>query len=284
MHKLEEDSQLLATHLANYVTHSHPLHSFHAPESSPASRAVDSWPDLPVTDLWTLDHILLASAEDHLRLLSIALYTSSVSVAALTVGRAAQENAARAYWLIEPGLPLQTHVARHYALLLTDLTHKLRAMQGVDDEGHANVSRTLTTVIEHAREAGFQVNKVTRRIEVNGERAPDSRRLALIGLLEEDQGAGSYQFSLSSSIAHGSGLGVMELCDVTDWDRFSLVLRLTSGDAAVAVSAGVLAHGLAYRELSRLFGFQPPREWSSARAELLTLVSKFLVQAARNVR
>lgn len=106
----EEDRQLLAAHLSKYFAHSQPLHNFHAPASSPASRAVDSWPDLPVADVWALARILLTSSEDHLRLLSMGLHSATVSVEALTVGRAAQENAARSYWLIEPGLSLRGHV------------------------------------------------------------------------------------------------------------------------------------------------------------------------------
>jgi hypothetical protein len=166
--------------------------------------------------------------------------------------------------------------------LLADLAHKLRVTHGFDDEGHASISRTLTALVEHARTAGFQVGKLSRRIEVDGEKAPDSAKLARVGLSGGFEAAGPYLFSLSSSIAHGSGLGIIEMSEVTDLDHLTLVLRLRPGDAALTVTAGVLAHGLGFRELSRLLGFQLPTDWTSARTDLLGLASKCLEQAAEN--
>lgn len=281
---MEKPSDLegLAKLLTVYVDESRALHTYRAPSSSPASCAVNSSPTLPVADVWALAHLLVASAEDHLMLLARALGTPGVSVAALTVGRAAQENAARAYWLIEPGLPIRIHVARHYTLLFTDLVHRSRVTDGVDEQIHADASRKLTKLVEHATTMGFQVNNLNRRIQVDAEKAPDSAKLSRIGLSEETAGYGSFQFSLSSSIAHGSGLGVIELSEVVDWDQLELVFRLTSGHAAVTVSAGILAHGLAYMELTRLFDFKLPRSWISTRADLMALVSKCLVKAAED--
>ena len=275
------DLEVLATLLTDYVAESRALHGFRAPSSSPASRAVNSSPTLPVADVWALAHLLVASAGDHLVLLARALSTQGVSVAGLTVGRAAQENAARAFWLIEPGLPIRTHVARHYTLLLADLAHRSRVTDGVDEQAHVFASRKLTQLIEHASAAGFQVSNRNRRVQIEGEKIPDSAKLARVGLSDEMAAAGSLQYSLSSSIAHGSGLGITELSEVVDWDQLTLVFRLTAGDAAVTVAAGILAHGLAYMELSRLFDFELPRKWISGRANLMALVSEYLEKAAQ---
>jgi hypothetical protein len=77
----------------------------------------------------------------------------------------------------------------------------------------------LTALVEHARTAGFQVGKLSRRIEVDGEKAPDSAKLARVGLSGGFEAAGPYLFSLSSSIAHGSGLGIIEMSEVTSEAR-----------------------------------------------------------------
>lgn len=255
----------LGEHLYLFAAVASRLHEHTPPRHCAAVTAADANPDLAVHDVWTAAHMLLINSHDHLLALAVAMQQNRVNTAIWTLGRAAQENAARAHWLIQQDDPtlgrkdvdVQRLVARYYASLLSDLAQEVRLAQRRSSEEHKQALLLQETVANQARNAGFQVHKLSSRQRVDEEQIPDGQAAACLGLAAEDAWAGHRLYSQSSSIAHGSALGMLRLAsDASRPDgRVRVRLWLKPEDAALIIKSCLLAHDLAYERLAELFAY-----------------------------
>ena len=262
--------------LEMYVAVSYRLHQHFAPPGSPAVDAVQETGSLPVADVWASAHLFMLAAHEHLTLLAAGLRHPRVSSAIFTLGRAAQENAARALWVLDPADDVRGSVARHYALVLNDLAQLARVAQQQGAREHADAVRRLESMASRARRSGFSVGKLSLRPEVDAQRAPGSAELATVGLAHESAWAGAALFSLASSVAHGSVSGLMQTMQIENFEDLTLAPRLTPQDAGLSVAAPLLSHGLAYRELARQLGYPLDETWRLTRQQVMDAVTRRL--------
>jgi hypothetical protein len=87
----------------------------------------EPWNPNPVAFATMLADSFLLTAEDHLRGLRAVLHDGTAMQAALSMSRVVVEAAARAWWLLDPGIDARTRVARAMTERLAELAQRIRS-------------------------------------------------------------------------------------------------------------------------------------------------------------
>src|SRR5215218_6387160 len=147
----------------------------------------------------------LLAAEDHLRGLRAVLADGSAVQAALSMSRAVLEAAARAWWLLDPGIDARARVARGMTERLAELSQRIRSGGQLEGPSIKTAVREQATILAGARQHGFPV--VAKGVATAvGERSPASSELVRRMFCGPDRPGGQLGrlvYAEMSSAVHG---------------------------------------------------------------------------------
>jgi hypothetical protein len=232
------------------------------------------WSPNPVAFATMLADCRLLAAEDHLRGLRAVLADGSATLAALSMSRAVLEAAARAWWLLDPGIDARTRVARGMTDRLAELRQMIRSGDHLPGPSAKAAARQQAAILAGAHQHGFPVSA---RKGVVGNGSPTSSELVrrmLCGPGRPGGQLGRLVYAELSAAVHSQLEG-------RTWRRgWQLLGRLPSlDDDAVrvlgwAAGCAVAGYSEARSRHSRLYGLDHGRWERAARApqDALTLV------------
>lgn len=150
---------------------------------------------------------LLASAENYLYGMAQLLHEPVAHFSFLAIGRACLENAARAWWLLDPRIDAKTRAGRGLDVRLRSLWEASSLM---DDEGAKDLLRSsqarAAKVAESARDQGFVVAETKRGYvlhDIERKNATDLCEMMIPGV-------GRFMYKLLSASTHGTTYALMQ--------------------------------------------------------------------------
>ena len=228
---------------------SNPAHTAPAPAVRPLFIELDQgrtltgpgpWSPNPVAFATMLADCRLLAAEDHLRGLRAVLADGSAMQAALSMSRAVLEAAARAWWLLDPGIDARTRVARGMTERLTELSQRIRSGGQLKGPCIRAAVQEQATILAGARQHRFPV--IAKGVTaVVGERPPTSSELVRRMLCDPDLPGGQLGrlvYAELSSAVHGRLEGRTWR---REWQMLGRPLRLGEEDLQVVVWAACCA-------------------------------------------
>ena len=297
VHRLFE---LLGRHIEAYAEATETFHLAPISSGSKAAQEIADYPDWPVRDAWTLPHLPLCIAEDHLRHIGAAARTPKLVFGTITSGRIALETSARAYWLLgDPDLDARRRVARYYAFRLSDLARNRTLAATLTHAFGPEVVREAQEQLDHvvaaAERFGFRVpvpkKGLRDPVEVAGEALPSPTKLAGIAMSERDTQWGERLYDRGSAILHGrpSGLFSVRSTEIpslgTEEAGISLrAVHKSTTDVALAAAAPVLTHATAVQRMADATGNILDPAWHATRGQLVERLRGHLKAAEERAR
>lgn len=225
--------------------------------------------------------LLIMAAQDHVFSLSRLLSLPLTQFAHMAVIRAAIENAARAYWLLDPDLDLRERAGRGLTERFASLQEMIGVLTLTDAKQAEEKKRRLAQLISTATELGFSVKKGghPERYFLAEIRRPSATSLA--GSILPETGKAMYK--LSSAATHGTTYALMLNYRVepdAEEERrgwiTNLVPQLEISSVAVVMSAAAMAFRRAFEKHMNFLGWQS-NEWTSYADHVEKVLAKHLV-------
>lgn len=171
-----------------------------------------------VETAYSLAAMLLMATENHLEATSRLLVEPLTNYGLFAVCRAAMENSARAWWLLDPEIDVNERAARGLLTRFSSL-HEAAEVEDlmIADKGWEELESVIRAnhVAERARAQGFTVVNKKHRFELSGFERPSTT--ALLKEVHEELGAVMYKY-LSASV-HGTSYALMQEMDFEESSR-----------------------------------------------------------------
>lgn len=195
---------------------------------------------------YSLAATLLMAAENHLEATSRLLVEPLTHYGLFAVCRAAMENSARAWWLLDPDIDVKERVARglltrffslHEAAQVEELMNPDKKWEELQSVARAR------DVAERARAQGFTVTATKRgRFGLEGVERPSTT--ALLEEVHEELGAVMYKY-LSASV-HGTSYALMQEMEFEESARGGMGRIAKPSGSFTMIGASISVAGLTY--------------------------------------
>lgn len=233
-----------------------------------------AWGSNPVSLTYLVADLFLTGAHDELVALAALLRERSSIHGPMTVARAVLEGSIRAWWILDPLIPVRQRVARAMTERLYDMWHESRVGRELGQQTAAD-GRTQQ-ILENAEFRGFEVLPGNDRRPPAIEE-PWKSNTALVRMLFADSSPESQQgravYYDLSAVAHGRIAGIIPGLEAKGLSDDPKGFASSVKGAAVAAIVASFAYERARRRQYDRYGWDLAAWDENAKMTMLSLVS-----------
>lgn len=237
------------------------------------------WGPTPVEYAYSMGALKRANAVDcSWAVLRITDRDPAPLFAHAVLARSVLENAASAYWLLEPGIGVEERIRRVLNERMYSERQKLESGMLSDDEVD-RAKATMESILGEAQSRGWATSGRDRNRYLGSAGRPGFRTLVKNVFHSVELGAAFYSYY--SAITHGTQYGLVQSFarDAMDPVRMIVPLKVEPMDVIQAVGACILAMSNSLEAERALKGWEWP-EWNAATTRGLGVIARLADQTS----